>query len=356
MKRIFPDQYTSGDYSYYMNEDGSAAIFKYTGTAAEVVVPDALDGRTVTVIYDAFLKHTELTAVTLPAGLQSLGNFAFGLCTSLTKVVFPQHLETIGMGAFLKCTALAELDIPDSVISVASTVADETAWYAAQPDGILYLGGFAYSYKGDRNTVTSIEIAAGTKGIADSAFGFMPALERVTFPENLQYLGVSMFYDTPRLTELTIPAGVRDISLCAFDLCNGLKRITLPDTMRIIETYAFVDCENLEYVNIPEGVEYIQSGAFQNCPKLLTVTLPESVKEIESGAFYNIETDDGYAPAEGFTLVCPKGSVGEEYAKQDGIAFRYSHEISVVEIGLNLAGIAAWAAAVLIVRRKRNGN
>ena len=41
---------TSGDYTYTVNDDGSATITGYNGNDADVTVPAEIDGHTVTVI------------------------------------------------------------------------------------------------------------------------------------------------------------------------------------------------------------------------------------------------------------------------------------------------------------------
>ena len=83
---------TSGDYTYSI-EGGEATI---TGTITtlpnEVVLPMALDGYLVTGIgAQAFKSNTNLTAITFPRGLRSIGNYAFRFCKLLQSVTFEGH-------------------------------------------------------------------------------------------------------------------------------------------------------------------------------------------------------------------------------------------------------------------------
>lgn len=56
-------------------------------TAAEIVVPDVIDGRPVTKIgADAFSGRSTLTSVALPIGLKTLGKGAFTGCKALGRV------------------------------------------------------------------------------------------------------------------------------------------------------------------------------------------------------------------------------------------------------------------------------
>ena len=76
-----PTEYTSGDYKYILLPDGTAEITRYTGNAAELSVPDTLDGHSVTSIGEwAFFGCDSLTSITLPEGLTSIGDNAFYDC------------------------------------------------------------------------------------------------------------------------------------------------------------------------------------------------------------------------------------------------------------------------------------
>ena len=39
-----PEIFTSGDFQYFLAEDGSATISKYNGYSEELLIPDTLDG------------------------------------------------------------------------------------------------------------------------------------------------------------------------------------------------------------------------------------------------------------------------------------------------------------------------
>ena len=57
----------SGDFGYAVLEDGTVAIFDYTGSASELVIPSELDGYTVTEIQgEVFEFCSSLTEVRNP--------------------------------------------------------------------------------------------------------------------------------------------------------------------------------------------------------------------------------------------------------------------------------------------------
>ena len=66
------------------------------------------------------------TEVTVPDGVDSIGDSAFYGCKGLTKLALPQGLKEIGGNAFLGCEGLSYIDIPDGVETVGDWIASES--------------------------------------------------------------------------------------------------------------------------------------------------------------------------------------------------------------------------------------
>lgn len=100
-------------------DDDDNPLTKYTGN---VVIPDTVeyDGKKWAVEgingY-AFNECTELTSVTLPNGITTIGNGAFLKCSKLTSITLPSKLTKIGDYAFNE-TGLTSIVIPDSCKSI----------------------------------------------------------------------------------------------------------------------------------------------------------------------------------------------------------------------------------------------
>ena len=60
----------------------------------------------------------QITSVSLPNGLTSIGWYAFVGCTGLTSVTIPNNVTSIGWHAFENCTGLTSVTIPNSVTSI----------------------------------------------------------------------------------------------------------------------------------------------------------------------------------------------------------------------------------------------
>ena len=111
---------TDGLQYSYNNENLTATVSDYTGTATELVIPAEVthEGKTykVTAIGGyAFLGNSTLTRVTIPEGVTTIEGYAFLGCTSLTKVTIPEGVTNIGSLAFNDCTSLTRVTIPEGV-------------------------------------------------------------------------------------------------------------------------------------------------------------------------------------------------------------------------------------------------
>ena len=88
---------TDGLQYSYNDEDLTATVSGYTGTATEVVIPAEVTHEDntykVTAIgYSAFWNNSDLTSVTIPEGVTIIDGSAFSGCTSLTSVSLPASL------------------------------------------------------------------------------------------------------------------------------------------------------------------------------------------------------------------------------------------------------------------------
>ena len=89
----------SGAVTYSVLSDNTAQITGYSGTAANLIVPDKLDGYTVTEIGKlCFSGNATLVSLKLPDTVTRIGTRAFAYCTNLASINYPLHLESAGDG------------------------------------------------------------------------------------------------------------------------------------------------------------------------------------------------------------------------------------------------------------------
>ncbi len=78
-----------------------------TATATDIVIPATYEDLPVTGIYTwAFYNCADLTSITLPVGMTSIGSSAFRDCVNLQNIVVPAGMASIGNQAFYDCDKL----------------------------------------------------------------------------------------------------------------------------------------------------------------------------------------------------------------------------------------------------------
>ena len=312
---------TYQDFEYSALDDGRVKITGYNGGAETVVIPDTIDGKSVTSIgRRAFEGCTNLKSITIPNSVTEMGRRAFSGCSSLTGIAIPDNVTEIGKYAFDGCKSLTSITIPDGVTSIGDgafyncsslteiKVASENSNYVSV-NGVLYnkdkttIICYPAGKKGNNykipdgvtkvdssafigcSSLTSITIPNGVTSIGDSAFEDCTSLTSITIPNSVTSIGDSAFEDCTSLTSITIPNGVTSIGDSAFEGCTSLTSITIPNSVTSIGFGAFIGCSSLTSITIPDSVTCIGDSAFNGCTSLTSITIPDSVTSIGDSAF-----------------------------------------------------------------------
>ncbi len=330
--QTFTDTTSNGQVLYFKIANGAATLTyertanpRYTSLVGDVVIPDsvALDGVVYAVTRidnNAFNRCSDITSITIPAPVTSVGSSAFAQCTSLVTLNFnAESCTQMGSGVFTGCSALTTLNIGGNVKCIPSGFNSCTAlektnflgsveqWMAINlrynpiqqsrnlylndvllfdlviPEGITQVGAH-FSYD---TALITITLPQGVTSIGNKAFQNCAGLTSLTLPQGVTSIGDYAFQNCTGLTSITIPQGVTSIGDYAFQNCTGLTSITIPQGVTSIGDYAFQNCSGLTSITIPQGVTNIGSDAFQNCTGLTTVSLPQSLVSIGMRAFRN---------------------------------------------------------------------
>lgn len=89
----------------------------------KIVLPSSVSYKgtdyTVTAICtDCFTDCSEMTEITLPETLTSIGGYAFDGCSSLSQITIPKSVKYIGDSAFTGCTKLKSLTLPEGIKTI----------------------------------------------------------------------------------------------------------------------------------------------------------------------------------------------------------------------------------------------
>lgn len=231
-----PAEYHSGKYVYILLEDGTAEIVFLDENVTELVIPDTLDGYTVSSIGDdAFSYHDSLTAVTIPDSVTAIGDCAFSGCSSITEFVIPDTVVSIGANPFMDCHALTKISVsPDHPV-------------LATIDGVLF-------HKEEKRLI---------------AYPSTFTEEQYAVPQGIVSIGDYAFYDCQSLTAIQLPDSVASIGIGAFSGCDGLIEFSLPDGLLSIGDGAFYGCDSLSSLSLPDSLTTLGASPFGSC-RLLT--------------------------------------------------------------------------------------
>ncbi len=241
---------------------GKAALIGYSGSAAELEVPDRVNGAPVTEIAgEVFNGCTSLESITIPDTAESVGDKVFYGCSSLKSVSIGKSVVSIGTSAFEGCSALESIVIPSS--------ADKVGEYAFK----------------DCYSLESAEVLGTATRINFGAFNNCASLEEFVYPDGATYTGDSVFSGCTSLSSVTLPSAATSIGGGLFSGCSSLESIVIPDSVVIINSNAFRNCISLESVTIPDSVKYIYGSAFGGCFSLTEVCIGKSADYIQDNAF-----------------------------------------------------------------------
>ena len=252
-----------------INNDTEYKVACGTFAGTKLIIPEYYQGKKVTAIANnGFYQKIELTSISLPSTITSIGDYAFSGCNKLTgSLTIPSGVTTIGAYAFSDCTGLdGTLTIPSSVTSIG-----ESAF-----SGCYFLKG-------------TLTIPSGVTSIEKNTFSGCKGFSALTIPSGVTSIGDRAFYQCYGFTgSLDIPSGVTSIGERAFENCSNLNgTLTIRSSVKTIGESAFSMCKQLTgSLTIPFGVETIGICAFWGCEGMTgSLTIPSSVTSIGEAAF-----------------------------------------------------------------------
>lgn len=202
-----------------------------------------------------------ISTVSLPEGIENIGNLAFYQCSALTQINFPNSISRIGDWAFMGCSLLAEIELSN---------------------GITNIGQYAFS---GCSSLKQINIPETVTEIGNGAFDACSALTEITIPGKVTDIRDGMFYGCSALEQITLHDEVTSIGDYAFYECKALKSIIIPDKVTSIGIMAFCNCQALEQITIGNNVTSIGQSAFYGCFAVRQIIIPENVASIGTQAF-----------------------------------------------------------------------
>ena len=250
-------------------------------------------GWTNTIPANAFFG-SNITSVTIPNTVTSIGRAAFYYCDKLTDIILPNGLTSIEDSTFGYCKKLTSMNIPTSVTSIGSEVFQSCYGLTSVtvPESVGTIGQNAFRYCSEIKTAGPIGSDSNyefgwTKTIPDHAFMGCSNLTVITIPDSITTIGDYAFSYCSRLQNLTLPNKVTLLGDYSFEGCSSLTKITIPNSVTSIGSHAFQSCSGLTSITIPNSVTKLGYEVFRFCDNLERVVVPGSVSEMEMDTFAN---------------------------------------------------------------------
>ncbi|MBQ7698349.1 MAG: leucine-rich repeat domain-containing protein, partial [Paludibacteraceae bacterium] len=314
----------------------------------------------VTTIDPEAFAGTNITSVTLPGTIKTIGQGAFSGCKKLTEVNFADEINVIGKQAFMGCTALKEINL-NQVANIASEAfkgCTALTTLISGYQGIINAHSLAFDGLNKGNITVQVQSSLLSSYKADAFWKDFKFVSNRYKVDGLWYevggTGVKLVKEKNgegNYAELTGPITIpKDIAVegkyyTVMSIEKGalqyapMTELDLrAEVTTIPEGFCFAASE-LEQIWLPESVVKIGDNAFGSCPKLWIVgagygslfqlSLCSKLLSIGKDAFYDTDIQE---------LVLPSSltTIGEG-------AFAYCKELTKVYIQENVSTIGKYA-------------
>jgi hypothetical protein len=322
----------------------SVIIDSIVTTTNNAVIPD-----------DAFSGCINLTSITIPPTITSLGTNTFENCISLPSITVPDSITVIPEGTFSGCTSLTTVSLGDITIMGNSSFANCTSLNSFSnisafsisnvlranrmavgdliiPSTVTTIGD--YAFQNDISIIT-VTTSPALISIGQGAFDGCTSLTMIQLYNNLpdpssiksgsttwqQYWGIANgvtidYISPPPFGPINgvyyAPIVGSTVSASGFDAATLPAQLIIPSTVSdgtitytvvSLDDYSFYGCTSLVSVRIPSSVITIGILAFDTCSSLASVIIPSSITTFGDQAFGNCQNLKSVTFEEGLTNI-----------------------------------------------------
>ena len=233
---------------YVFGSNGSEyALYAYLGTDTELVLPEAYNNHNYSIGENAFKDYSDITSITVPNSVTSIGNNAFSGCTSLNEICIKDGDSTLslGYGKYDYGSGGLFKDCPLESVYIGRNIACNSRFYAF-------------------NTIPTLKklaIGESVTNITDNAFFNCTNLNSVSIGNNVKTIGAGAFDGCNNLINFTIGSGVLSIGT---NQSNPTKVIWLTNTQpsgykNLEGTINYVANENYDDLTNKTVYKYLSS-------------------------------------------------------------------------------------------------
>ena len=247
----------------------------------------------------AFENCYELTSVSFPSSLISIGSYAFSYCSGINgNLTLPANLQSIDDGAFYGCYNIT------GTVSIPASLTDIGYYCFLESNNIR-----SFSVNSSNPVYASYNDSFFSKNL-DTLF-ICPGAKSGTFniPASVKLIGSHAFYNCRNLTgSILIPAATDYIGHYAFYGCSLITSYNADaSNIYFAGMNGLLYSKNFERLIacpqqysgtliLPDNLIEIDPGALNNCRNITgTIHLPASLAVIGDYAFFNCSGIDGFS-------------------------------------------------------------
>jgi uncharacterized repeat protein (TIGR02543 family) len=179
----------------------------------------------------AFEFASEVSSITIPASVTEIGEYAFHgfnrwAPDMVEAIIFAadSELTTIGAFAFLGCVQITGITIPAGVTSIGvGAFMEAGSIHTVTFESGSQLTAIEPEVFRSMRSLREINIPATVKSIGASAFQDATSLSSITIPAGVTTIGESAFYGATAITSFIMPASVRFIGDNSFQQMRSLS-------------------------------------------------------------------------------------------------------------------------------------
>nr|DAT94138.1 MAG TPA: leucine-rich repeat protein [Caudoviricetes sp.] len=233
----------------------------HSSQVKKIVVQEGITG----LIGACFYGMSNVTEVSLPSTLKTIGQSCFSGCSLITTLLLPEGLETLQDGCFYNCSGLTELTLPSSLKEITGTIIDNKNAVLTILSRTVLIGEYSIYVKTIRGYIGSTaETYANSNNIPFEAINNILKIEIVNYPSKTYHVG-----ETISKADLTVQMTLEDGTVQETDLyelsydfsSTGTKTVTVfigdkSDTFNVdVTTYKLS-----EVVNTLTGMQLIENS------------------------------------------------------------------------------------------------
>lgn len=243
----------------YQVDNVTNTVTGNTACAGAVAIPSGITS----IANYAFQNNANLTTITFPTSLTTIGTGAFSGAT-FTSLNFSEGLTTIGASAFAGTVAAIAVRLPDSVLTVGNRVFEQARFTSLSFGPNISSLGDTVAYNNFGNGPSTVEFRGGSPQITSilgtSFIGFRGT--EISLPVNLTSIGGRVFEGASSLRYLIVPDSVTTISQQALTPTSSLRTVILPNALTTLGTTVFGSA--LQTVVYCGSTSAVQNYAYPN--------------------------------------------------------------------------------------------